>query len=164
MEETFEIDSCIRGYHVYKEVWTSNGDAILSCRREVGNIHDPYAISMVNESGIVVGHVPRKISAVCSLYLLRGGSINCKVTGSRRYSSDLPQGGLELPCHLIFTGSSTMIKKIESLLLQAPASQSNNPEQPPKKKIKLEKSDDGSDAHVWITYLNDTLLFADKEL
>ena len=57
------------------------------------------------------------------------------------------------------------------MLLQAPASQSNYPEQPPKKKIKLEKSDDGSeskidkcDAHVWITYLNNTLLFADKRV
>ena len=148
MQETFEIDSCIRGYHGYKEVWTSNGDEILSCTREVGNIHDPYAVSMVHEFGIVVGHVPRKISAVCSLFLLRGGSINCKVTGSRRYSSDLPQGGLELPCCLTFTGSSTMIKKIESLLLQASASQSNNPEQPPKKKIKLEKSDDGSESKI----------------
>ena len=26
MEETFEMDSCIGGYHVYKEVWTSNGE------------------------------------------------------------------------------------------------------------------------------------------
>ena len=54
---------------------------------------------MVHESGIVVGHDPRKISAVCRLFLLRGGSINCKVTGSRKFSSDLPQGGLEPPCH-----------------------------------------------------------------
>ena len=35
------------------------------------------------------GHLPRKMSKVCSLFLRRGGSIRCKVTGSRRYSSDL---------------------------------------------------------------------------
>ena len=46
----------------------------------MGNIQDPYAVSMVHESGIAVGHVPRKILAVCSLFLLQGGSINCKVT------------------------------------------------------------------------------------
>ena len=130
MEETFEIDSCIRGYHVYKEVWTSNGDKILSCRREVGNIHDMYAVSMVHESGIVVGHVPQTISADCSLFLLQGSSINCKVTGSRRYSSHLPQGGLELPCCLTFTGSSTTIKKLSlcccKLLLNNPTILNNH--------------------------------------
>ena len=69
---------------------------------------------------------------------------------------------------LNFYCSSTMIKKIESLLLQVPALQFNNPKQPPMKKIKLENSDDGSesktdkcDAHVWITYVNNTLSFAD---
>ena len=64
-----------------------------------------------------------------------------------------------------------MIKKIESLLLQVPALQFDNPKQPPTKKIKLEKSDDGSesktdkcDAHVWITYVNNTLSFANNTL
>ena len=37
-----------------------------------------------------------------SLFLRRGGSIRCKVTGSRHYSSDLPQGGLKIPCSLLF--------------------------------------------------------------
>ena len=49
-----------------------------------------------------VGHVPRKISAICSIFIRRGGSILCIVKGSRRYSSDLPQGGLEIPCTLEF--------------------------------------------------------------
>ena len=29
IEETFEMDSCIRGYHVYKEVWMFNGEDII---------------------------------------------------------------------------------------------------------------------------------------
>ena len=29
MEETFEMESCIKGYHVYKEVWMSNGEEII---------------------------------------------------------------------------------------------------------------------------------------
>ena len=35
-------------------------------------------------SGVFVGHVPRKISSVCSMFLRRGGTISCRVTGSRR--------------------------------------------------------------------------------
>ena len=46
---------------------------------------------------IVIGHVPRKISSVCSLYICRGGEIHCRVTGFRRFSADLEQGGLEVP-------------------------------------------------------------------
>ena len=54
----------------------------------------------------IVGHVPRKFSAICSIFIRRGGSIVCIVSGSRRYSSNLPQGGLEIPCILKFTASN----------------------------------------------------------
>ena len=51
-----------------------------------------YAVSMVE-------HVPRKSSAACSLFLLLEGTICCEITyNQRRYSSDLPQGKLEIPC------------------------------------------------------------------
>ena len=33
-----------------------------------------------------VGHVPRRISSICSSFLRRGGMITCRVTGARRYS------------------------------------------------------------------------------
>ena len=51
----------------------------------------------------VVGHVPRTISSVCSIFIRRGGNIVCRITGSREYSSDLEQGGLQLPCELTFS-------------------------------------------------------------
>ena len=38
------------------------------------------------------------------------------MTGSRRYSADLPQGGLEIPCKLIFTGISKHIEKVKKLI------------------------------------------------
>lgn len=50
----------------------------------------------------MVGHIPRTISSICSIFIRRGGSIVCKVKGSREYSSDLEQGGLQLPCELTF--------------------------------------------------------------
>ena len=40
----------------------------------------------------------RKISATCALFLQRKGTIRCTVTASRCFSTDLPQGGLEVPC------------------------------------------------------------------
>ena len=55
----------------------------------------------VIKDDIVIGHLPRNISRVCSLFLCRG-VVLCTVTGSRWYSADLPQGGLEILCLLLF--------------------------------------------------------------
>ena len=35
---------------------------------------------------------------------VENGTIDCVAIGRRRYSSDLPQGGLEISCKLIFNG------------------------------------------------------------
>ena len=61
----------------------------LACHREAGNSHDPYAVAVkkiIGREEKVVGHVPRKRSAFCSLFIRRGGIIRCQVTGHRRYS------------------------------------------------------------------------------
>ena len=107
LSDCFEMESCIRGHHIYKDIWTPVVDEELSCRREEGNISDPYAVAFI-KSGVIVGHVPRRISATCNLFMQRGGAVMCKVTGLRRYSSDLPQGSLEVPCRLVFRGTSKL--------------------------------------------------------
>ena len=58
------------------------------------NLADRFAVAVI-KGGTVVGHIPRKISNICSIFIRKGGSIFCLTTGSRRFSSDLPQGGLE---------------------------------------------------------------------
>ena len=73
----------------------------------------------VKKSGDTVGHLPRVISCVCSIFLRRGCSILCRVTGCRGYSSDLPQGGLEIPCKLIFSGKVADVSKAENCLMTA---------------------------------------------
>ena len=45
-----------------------------------------------------------------------GLSISCIVTGPRRYSSDLPQGGLEVPCTLEFKGDQVSIDKVKWII------------------------------------------------
>ena len=94
----FEIQSCVRGYHIYQAIWSSTIGEVLNCAREPRNRTDPFAVATKKAGGVVVGHVPREFSCVFSTFLLHGGSITCTITGGRRFSSDLPQGGLELPC------------------------------------------------------------------
>ena len=109
------IPSCIRGYHIYKTVWEATVGEELQCIREPTNISDRYAISVIKE-GIVIGHLPKRLSRVCSLFLRHGGNIVCVVTGRRRYSRDLIQGGLEIPCILIMKGEKKELDKVKQLI------------------------------------------------
>ncbi len=82
------IDSCIRGYHIYKEIWTPEIEENLVCTREPRNAVDRYAVAVVKANGTIVGHLPKKISVVTSLFIHRGGLVSCEVTGTRRPSLD----------------------------------------------------------------------------
>ena len=106
----------IRGYHVYKDIWEAVLDEELPCQKELGNLVDPFAVAVIRD-GVVVGHVPKKISSVCALFLQRNRSITCCVSGYRRFSEDLPQGGLEIPCTMTFVGEAKRTFKAKSLLL-----------------------------------------------
>lgn len=114
MEELLERRCCVRGYHVYKEVWAAAVGEVLICQREPENASDRYAVAVKRE-GTIVGHLPRKMTRVCSLFIRRGGSITCTVTGHRRYSADLPQGGLEVPCLLLFKATPKEITKLKKI-------------------------------------------------
>ena len=93
---------------------------------------------------MIVGHVSRALSAVCCLFLGKGGTIFCEVIGRRHFSADLPQGSLEVPCTLIFTGAGKYIK-VQKLVQLARSSgldlsftASGLPEQPNKKLCSIE--------------------------
>ena len=122
---TFEYESCIRGYHVYQSIWSSSVGEVLSCRQEPRNAEDPFATG-VYKGVTLVGHVPRKISCVFSLFLRRGGVITARVTGSRQYSRDLPQGGLELPCVYLLEGEANSVEKAHSRLLTLASAEKNS--------------------------------------
>lgn len=68
----FDHESVVRGYHVYKDVWQAERDKILPCVRETTNRHNPFAIAILR-SRRTVGHVPHKISSVCSMFLKKSG-------------------------------------------------------------------------------------------
>lgn len=146
------------------------------------NVHDPYAVAVVNE-GVTVGHVPRAISSVCSSFLRRNGMLTCEVTGTRQYSADLPQGGLEISCSFLvkLLGEAKLITKIRNLLQEAVTSglfttkgkpQQNNPpdsksdspdsksdSEQPKKKRRTEQSC----SKTWVQFNGMVLSQLDKE-
>ena len=60
--------SCIQGYHVYKDIWDAAIGEVLACEREPRNVEDRYAVA-VKKDGTVIGHLPRTLSRVCSLFI-----------------------------------------------------------------------------------------------
>ena len=113
---SFSVESMFRGHHIYKDRWCPHIDEEFDYQREWHNYHDPFPVSVMKGSAIV-GHMPRQISAICYVFLGKdNSSISCKITGSRRYSQDLPQGGMEVPCTLTFQGQKGFVEKARKML------------------------------------------------
>ena len=102
------LESVVRAYHVYRRIWEAVVGEELSCITEPDNNSDRYAVAVI-KSDTTVGHVPQTFSAVCALFLNRGGTMICKVTGERLYSHDLPHK------EYIFRGQPTDIEKVKKI-------------------------------------------------
>ena len=120
--------------------------------------------------GSVVGHIPRRISAACSLFIERNGRIHCRITGTRQYSADLPQGGLEIPCVLTFEGDKKEVMKIRKLISKKVEAIDRKLDIQPlskKRKIDLHITEGQSETHgstPWLTLNNINLSSADKDI
>ena len=68
MEAEYETPSCICGCHIYKNVWVSVVGEVLECERQQQSDKDRYAVA-VKKDQMIIGHLPRKISRVCLLFL-----------------------------------------------------------------------------------------------
>ena len=109
----FIIDSAIRGFHVYKFLWMPEIGEELSTVRKTANMHDHFAVTIRK----TIGHVPAEISKVCWFFLRRGGTIKCRVSTHGLRHSPLEQGGLEVPCELIFVADDLkLLKKLKKIV------------------------------------------------
>ena len=118
--------TCVRGHHISQEFWSPIIGEQFYCEVEEDNPHDPYAVAIIGDNYRVLGHVLHIISAACSLFLCKNGRICCDISGARRHSPDLPQGGLEVPCVLTFYGEERLVEKVRRLLLP-PATSISSP-------------------------------------
>ena len=68
--EMLSIESFIRGYHAYMDIWTPVDGEMLRLIPEPTNSVDGNAVAVMKE-GRVVGHVPFNLSPIISLFLRR---------------------------------------------------------------------------------------------
>ena len=52
--ESYEVTTVDQGYHAYVAVWEADVGQILPCKREEGNIHDPYAVAIVENNDTLI--------------------------------------------------------------------------------------------------------------
>lgn len=110
----YEIQSAVRGFHIYKDGWEPEIGEQLVTERETNNEMDKHAVAVL-KNGHIVGHLPREKAKIFWFFLKRHGIISVTVTDKRRVSK--PAGGLEVPCKLTFTHTSeTMIDRLTKLL------------------------------------------------
>ena len=88
--DCYEKVSVVKGYHVYKAVWTPFIGEELPVQPEDHNDHDEHAVAATRD-GRTVGHAPRTISRVSWFFLRHGGHIICRVTGQRRHVDIAPR-------------------------------------------------------------------------
>ena len=109
-----EVQSYIRGYHVYMDVWTPSIGETLLLRREPENPNDKSAVAVVND-GEVVGHIPYNMSNIVSQFLRRDyNKAFTEVTGDKVNRST--GYGLEIPCIYKFYGPEPYVKKLREVL------------------------------------------------
>ena len=59
------VEAMIRGYHENEIVWLKPvSEEKLSCKQEIGNAHNTYAVAVHNIIDGDIRHVPRKLSAL----------------------------------------------------------------------------------------------------
>ena len=54
---------------MYEEIWTAVFGEEFNTEREIGNIVDRYAVAVKKYSGETVGHLPKRISRMCSMFI-----------------------------------------------------------------------------------------------
>ena len=51
---SFSIHSVVRGHHVYKKVWTPYVGEMLALQREIGNMHDWFAVAVTAQPAATI--------------------------------------------------------------------------------------------------------------
>ena len=115
---SYEIDSFIMGYHVYKTNWTPVVGEKLTGVMESNNLMDKYAVAVKRGDGNIVGHLPLGKSgkfAETILYFLKPNkkhSCIIKVLGKAINSADAL--GIKVPCRLLFFAEEKYINVLKT--------------------------------------------------
>ena len=109
---TLDLETFIKGHHVYKDIWAPKQGEQLDVLMEPDNQMDKLAVCVkINEK--ILGHLKKGTSgrfAKTIFYFLRSGShssVRKKVTGKRRNLGD--GEGMQVPSKLSLSGQPKFV-------------------------------------------------------
>ena len=71
---------------MYSTIWTPVLGELLSCKSELDNTENRYIVTVSKVNNIVIGHIPKKISFLCAVFIKRvRGTIQCIVSAIYRH-------------------------------------------------------------------------------
>lgn len=112
--QVLEINSYIRGYHAYMDIWQPTIGEILLAKPEPTNVKDSKAVAVFREE-VIVGHVPFNLASRLFEFLRRDvNKAFVEVAGER-----VNRGagyGLEIPCIYRLYGPPTYIHRMKELV------------------------------------------------
>ena len=114
----YEVNSFVRGLHVYQDIWTPVVGEVLLLKREPDNAHDRYSVAVVRQSDrATVGHIPYNLAPIISPFLARDFNKGvAEITGSR-----VNRGagyGIEVPCTYRLYGNRRYVERAEEAILK----------------------------------------------
>ena len=111
-----EIDSFIRGFHEYRDVWQPVVGESLILKKEPTNNKDRLAVC-VQKEGQIVGHVPRNLAPLFFHFLTRDVNKGFSTVSAAPVNRG-PGVGMEVQCVYKLYSSSRYIEGITSLILE----------------------------------------------
>ena len=98
-----DIDTSVKGYHVYKNIWKPNVNEELETEMDPDNVVDKYAVCVKSNTSIV-GHLPLGKNgqfAKMIFYFLRADQdAECKVVITGKEVNFGYGDGMQVPCKL----------------------------------------------------------------
>ena len=114
-----EIQTYIKGHHVYKDIWTPEIGEQLKVRIEPDNCVDKYAVC-VEKDKKVVGYLKKGESgkfAKIIFHFLRSDPYSSCISTISEKTCNLEDGeGLQVPCQLDMTGQQQYVNTIKQEL------------------------------------------------
>ena len=115
----FEIDSFVKEYHEYENIWTPKIDETLSSEREPGNLVDKYAVC-VKKNNEIAGRLQRgkdgKFPKTVFYFLRADEYGSCDVLIKEKPVILGDGNRMQVPCLLNFTGRKKFIDILEKTL------------------------------------------------
>ena len=108
-----DIDTYVKEYHVYNNIWKKTVNEELETEMEPDNVMDKYAV-YVKKNTYIVGHLPigkhGKFVKMIFYFLRADQGAVCKVVVTGKEVNLGDADGMQVPCKLKISGPRRMVK------------------------------------------------------